>query len=104
MTQYILPLFFTMFVLAIVWLVLVQLLFHSLAKNHPAMHERIGSPRGFEPRATPALLSFLLTRKPESLGDSAILVRANIMRVLLVVYLVGFALLVYMTVSGQNAA
>lgn len=104
MTQYTIPLFFFMFVLAIVWLVLVQLLFRSLAKNHPAMYERIGSPRGFEPKATPALLSFLFTRKPESLGDRPMLVRANVMRTLLAVYLIGFALLVYMIVSVQNAA
>lgn len=32
------------------------------------------------------------------------LVRANVMRTLLAVYLIGFALLVYMIVSVQNAA
>ena len=103
MSQYTIPLFFSMFVLAIVWLVLTQLLFRSLAKKHPAMYERIGSPRGFEPNATSALFRFLCTRKPESLGDSAMLVRANVMRVLLAVYLLGFVFLVYMIVSGQNA-
>ena len=104
MTNYTIPLFFSMFALAIVWLVLVQLLFRSLAKNHPTMYERIGSPRGFESRATSALFSFLLTRKPESLGDKAMLVRANIMRALLAVYLVGFSLLLYSIVSAHNAA
>ena len=104
MSNYVIPLFFTMFALAIVWLVLVQLLFSALAKRHPAMYERIGSPRGFETKATSALFSFLLTRKPESLGDQAMLVRANIMRALLAMYLVGFALLVYMIMAAQDAA
>ena len=104
MSIYVISLFFSMFALAIVWLVLVQLLFRSLAKNHPAMYERIGSPRGFEPKATSALFSFLLTRKPESLGNQALLVRANVMRVLLAVYVVGFALLVYVIMAAQNAA
>ncbi len=103
MSNYIIPLFFSMFALAVVWLVLVQLLFRSLAKHHPAMYQRIGSPRGFEPQATPALFSFLLTSKPESLGDKAMLVRANLMRSLLAVNLIGFALLVYGIMSGHNA-
>lgn len=104
MSNYILPLFFAMFSLAIVWLVLVVLLFRSLAQRHPAMHQRIGSPRGFEPQATAALFSFLLTRKPESLGDRAILLRANVMRVLLAVYVVGFGVVVYGIITGHNAA
>jgi hypothetical protein len=104
MSNYAIPLFFSMFALAIVWLVLVKWLFHSLAKRHPTMYERIGSPRGFEPEATSALLSFLLTRKPESLGDTAMLVRANVMRAMLAVNIIGFALLVYLVVVVQDAA
>ncbi|WP_372018041.1 hypothetical protein [Pseudoxanthomonas sp. 10H] len=104
MTNFTLPLFFALFCLAIVWLVLVQMLFRALADKHPEMHQRIGSPRGFGAQATSALLSFLLTRKPESLGDRAVLLQANVMRVLLVVYVASFAILVYGIMSAQNAA
>ncbi len=104
MSSYVLPIFLSMFGLAIVWLVLAVVLFRSLAQKHPAMHQRIGNPRGFEPQATAALFSFLLTRKPESLGDSATLLHANLMRVLLIVYVVGFGVLVYTITAGHNAA
>ena len=72
MSQFTLPLFFTLFALAIVWLVLVNVLFVRLAKNHPSMYSEIGSPRGFERKATPSLFRFLLSRRPESLGDASI--------------------------------
>lgn len=104
MTNFIVLLFFAMLSLAIIWLVLVQILFRALANRHPEMHKRIGSPRGFETQATSSLLSFLLTRKPESLGDRAILVQTNAMRVLLIVYVAGFAILVYGIMSAHNAA
>jgi hypothetical protein len=104
MTEDVLLLFFSLFALAMLWLVLVSVLFRTLAKKHPAMHQRIGSPRGFEPQATVALFSFLLTRKPESLGDSAVLRQANIMRALLATYLAGFTVLLYSIVSGHNGA
>ncbi len=104
MTIPVTPLFFSLIGLAIVWLVSTLLLFRSLEKKHPAMHERIGSPRGFESQAAVALLSFLLTNKPESLDDGAILLHAHLMRVLLVVHLVGSGVLVYSLSAGQHAA
>jgi hypothetical protein len=104
MTNFIILLFFAMLSLAIVWLVLVQVLFRTLANKHPEMHKRLGSPRGFETQATSALLTFLLTRKPESLGDRVVLLQTNVMRVLLVVYVTGFAILVYGIMSTHNAA
>jgi hypothetical protein len=103
MQEFLFPLFFTMFGLAIVWLVLAFTLFARLKSDYPEMHKILGSPRGFEPQATQALFSFLLTRKPESLNDSGLLVQANVMRVLLVIYVVGFALLVYLTMNQAKA-
>lgn len=104
MSSFIIPLFFTLFCLAIVWLVLVQVLFRALAERHPDMHRRIGSPRGFGARTTSALLAFLLTGKPESLGDRRLLWQSNVMRILLAAYVTGFAVLVYCIVSAQDAA
>ena len=97
-------LFFALFGLAVAWLFLVHGLFRSLERQHPDMYREIGSPRGFEPRASSALLAFLLTRKPEALGDPAILRRANAMRVLLAVYVAGFGTLVCAIVLGGRAA
>ncbi|WP_440224223.1 hypothetical protein ACQQ2N_03150 [Dokdonella sp. MW10] len=104
MTHHVVPIFLSLFGLAIVWLVSALLLFRSLEERHPAMHQRIGSPRGFEPQAGVALLGFLLTNKPESLGDRTILLHAHLMRVILVVHLVGFGVLVYSVGTGQHAA
>jgi disulfide bond formation protein DsbB len=97
-------LFFVMFALAAIWLGLVAYLMHSLKQHHPAMYESLGSPRGFEARTTQALFTFLLSRKPESLGDSGIRSLANFMRALLPVYLAGFICLVVLITRSQGAA
>ena len=99
-----LRLFFVMFALAIIWLGLVAYLMHLLKQHHPAMYESLGSPRGFESRTTQALFAFLLSRKPESLGDSGIRSLANFMRVLLPVYLAGLICLVVLITRSQGAA
>ena len=104
MSQFTLPLFFTLFALAIVWLVFVNVLFVRLAKNHPSMYSEIGSPRGFERKATPSLFRFLLSRRPESLGDASILRQANVMRVMLSAHVIGGVLLAYLIASGQYVA
>ena len=96
-------LFFVMFVLAVIWLGLGTHLMHQLKQHHPSMYESLGSPRGFEPRTTQALFTFLLSRKPESLGDSGIRSLANLMRVMLPVYLAGFIYLVVFISRSQGA-
>ena len=103
MKEFLEPLFFAIFGLVIVWLVLALTLFARLKSKHPKMHKILGSPRAFEPRATQALLSFLFTRKPESLNDFGFLVHAYAMRVLFVIYILGFFLLGYLTMNQGKA-
>ena len=104
MNDLVLRLFFLMFVLAVIWLGLVAYLFHVLKLRHPAMYEMLGSPHGFEARTTQALVTFLFSRKPESLDDPAIRSLANTMRFLLPVFLAGFVSLVVLITRSQGAA
>jgi hypothetical protein len=104
MDIYAIRLFAVMFFLAVAWLVMVSFLFHVLKTRHSVMYERLGSPRGFEPRATQALVSFLASRKPESLGSSGILSLARFMRFYFIAYLACFIVLLYMVVRQQGAA
>ena len=99
MQDFRLPLFFAMFGLLIVWLVLVLVLFAKIKSNHPKMYQLLGGPNAFEGKATQVLLSFLFSRKPESLQDSRLLMHTNIMRALLVVYVIGLALIMYLAMN-----
>jgi hypothetical protein len=91
-----LPLFFALFFLAAIWLFLAWTLLSDIRTRHPSLHSELGSPRGFEPQATHALLMFLYTRRPERLGDSQLLGQAWLMRLYLPIYLFGFLLLVFL--------
>ena len=81
--------------MAVIWLFLSSSLLTAIRIRYPSLHSDLGSPRGFEPKATEALLKFLYTGHPERLGDSQLLAQAWFMRIYLVVYLLGFLLLVY---------
>ena len=93
MTDFILPLFFTMFGLAIVWLILVVLLFRSLAKNFPAMPAQKHWQVTFavlSPRPDCRIAYSYSSHSQTRVAWTCNLVRANVMRLLLVVYLLGF--------------
>ena len=98
----ILILFFSLFFLAILWLGLVLSLFSAMSKNHPEMYLSLGSPRGFEPKTTEALFRFLLSRRPESLGDKNMMIQVTTMRILLPIYVLGFAILVFLVVQSDG--
>jgi len=88
------PLFVALFAMAVIWLFLAWGLLSAIRTRHPSLHSELGSPRGFEPQATQALLMFLYTRRPERLGDSQLLSRAWLMRLYLPIYVFGFLLLI----------
>ena len=70
----------------IYWLLSVSSLYRVLRRDHSAMYVRIGSPTMFSVYSPAHLVSFLLTRKPESLGDPQLLRRAWKLRVTLAIY------------------
>ena len=90
------PLFATLFVMAVIWLLLAWSLLSAIRTRHPSLHAELGSPRGFEPQATQALFMCLYTRRPERLGDSRLLSRAWLMRLYFPIYLLGFLLLIFL--------
>ncbi len=80
--------------MAIVWLVLCQWVFGRLKLRHLAKYELMGSPHLFwnnTPRTSWELLRFVLGGGWVGLDDPELTRVGRIMRVLLVVYLVGFA-------------
>lgn len=79
------------------WFLAVSRLFKLLKHDHPQMFVELGSPALTGPQATPALLRFLGTRRPERLGDAQLLLLAQKMRIVITCYLVlFFALAVYL--------
>lgn len=88
------PLFLALFSMAVVWLVLAWRLLSAIRTRHPQQHAELGSPRGFEPQATQALFAFLYTRRPERLGDPALLAQAWFMRIYFPALQLGFLLLI----------
>jgi hypothetical protein len=70
----------------IYWVYSVLSLFRTLKERHPGMYEQIGSPTLSNPNATGSLVSFLLTRKPEQLGDAGLIKQANVLRAILAIY------------------
>ncbi len=70
----------------IYWLLSVSSLYRVLRRDHSAMYARIGSPTMFSVYSPAYLVSFLLTRKPESLADPQLLRRAWKLRITLAVY------------------
>jgi len=72
--------------LTIYWLLSVSSLYRALRRDHSAMYARIGSPTMFSVYSSAYLVSFLFTRKPESLADPQVLRRAWKLRITLAIY------------------
>lgn len=105
MQALILPLFLICFVTAAAWVFsIVPNWLHDLELRHEEMFKRLGSPRGFEPNVTQALLSYLFSRKPESLGDSHMVRQANLMRFVFVAYMVCFGALISIIMLAEKSA
>ena len=68
------------------WLLSVSSLYRVLRRDHSEMYARIGSPTMFSVYSPAYLASFLLTRKPESLGDPQLLRRAWKLRFTLAIF------------------
>lgn len=88
MTELAVPLFiFAIFMTPIVW-GLKMLLFKLLSSREPSVYERLGSPSLSEDRnmAMFQLSRFLYSRQPEQLSDCLVYVLANVLRVLIPIY------------------
>ncbi len=97
-----LPLFLALFGMAIIWLVLVSLLFKRLAQAHPQKYDAMGRPSlfpGNNPSGVFAMLRFLLMREHRVLNDVYLSTLSDVMLVFFFVYLVGFVALFSVVVS-----
>lgn len=96
-------LFFTLLAMAVIWLILVELLFRILAARHPSKYDEMGEPSlNNNMRSNFRLLKFLFTREPKALRDSVLSLQVNIMRVWFVAYVVGFFVLSCAAMHSAN--
>jgi hypothetical protein len=87
-------LFPIIFGLAILWLVLVKLLFTRLEKHHPQKYETMGRPSLFlrnNLSGCLAMLGFILSREHKTLGDNFLSKLSDVMLLIFVVYILLFA-------------
>ncbi len=98
--------FSVLFLAAMIWLALVEILCQRLRIHHPDLYEKMGSPSLFGGASVEvfgatvhknkgtqgalALLRFIYSAEPRQLGDPGLTRLCQVMRVLLPSYLVGF--------------
>jgi hypothetical protein len=76
------------------WIYATFSLFRDLRNLYPAMHQEVGNPDPFNVSATFALLKFLFSRRPESLGNRKLLGKVRLMRVFAIASTLFFAALI----------
>ena len=86
MSDFSAPILYTLFGLGLVILLWSTLLFSKLKKYHPKMYKELGSRRSLSYSKTGALFKFLYSRRPESLGDSVLLMQSKFIRLIFFTY------------------
>ena len=76
------------------WICATFSLFKELRTVYPTTYQEIGNPDLFHASATFALLKFLFSRRPESLGNLRLLRKVRLMRVFAVTWTVFIAALI----------
>ena len=80
-----------------VWFALIGVVWLRLIKRHPEKYESMGRPHFFTRIGSIATLRFVFARQHRLLGDRALGVASDAALITLVLYLVGFAVLVVKT-------
>ena len=104
MNESFLYLFGILFFAVIVWFILCNRMFGALKTRHPVTYDELGKPSLFMNNNIGnnlSFLRFLFSRGWQNLDDSQLATLGNSMLVFFVAYLIGFAYLFIMILTGN---